>query len=237
MGRSLRTSAVAAALPASFCCCRLADDRTPNAAPARRQVAALVLASHNSLRPWLRDEQEVLKVGMAGHLLHLKPGVRSGTRWCVRSCLGPKSCPLYSPATKPPRPHHILCIALFVQIIGEHMGGRTHALLRFLLRATKFLHRHVRGTCCSPCPLGALPGMPGKRAGASACGTSWQSGLNCNTCGSWCLLHPVTWKALASARLTFNAAAPPAVPPALQGRLRGAVRTAAGAAMGPGPRL
>ncbi len=27
------------------------------------------------------------------------------------------------------------------QIIREHMGGRTTALLRFLLRATKFMHR------------------------------------------------------------------------------------------------
>lgn len=46
----------------------LADDWTSNAAPACRQVAALVLASYTSLRPWLRDEHEVLKVGMAGRI-------------------------------------------------------------------------------------------------------------------------------------------------------------------------
>lgn len=51
------------------------------------QVAALALASHKALLPYLRDEGEVL------------------------------------------------------QIIQEHMGGRTQALLRFLLRATRPLQR------------------------------------------------------------------------------------------------
>ncbi|PRW58067.1 2-amino-thiazoline-4-carboxylic acid hydrolase [Chlorella sorokiniana] len=66
---------------------RFAGSAVDERAETHLQVAALVLASHTALLPWLRDEQEVLK------------------------------------------------------IIGEHMGGRTHALLRFLLRATKFLHR------------------------------------------------------------------------------------------------
>lgn len=104
--------------------CRWAGSRhaVDERAETHLQVAALALASHKALAPWLRDEAEVLQVGRG-------PCVRGRAAHCMPCC----------PARH--GPPHLACPPPPAQIIREHMGGRTHAALRFLLRATRLLHR------------------------------------------------------------------------------------------------
>ena len=131
---------------------RAVDER----AETHLQVAALALASHKALLPFLRDEGEVLQVGWVGGWVAGRsaaraqvPAILPAAGLHAACCLLPAAAaPNAAAAThsrseppilSPPPPSPLAPTS--PQIIREHMGGRTASLLRFLLAATKLLHR------------------------------------------------------------------------------------------------
>ena len=121
---------------------RAVDER----AETHLQVAALALASHKALLPYLRNEGEVLQVS---RLAGWSAGKQAAGRFCLLPLLLPPQLPLTPTcAASHPRRRRNRRRRRFPppplpspQIIQEHMGGRTAALLRFLLAVTKFLQR------------------------------------------------------------------------------------------------